>query len=161
MAALLLLPLGIGYYLTYEPAPEVVITWREGTTWPRRADLERQFGLVRGRDIADWTVWYDLVDIRASNIKALVEQPEVAATQGLDLRTHTIPPDGPYGKGWMWIGSRLPMLRHRGTVPGVALACAIVIGYAIAKEVRAGRARLLSLIARLRPVRVTTRTGEP
>jgi hypothetical protein len=161
LATLPLLALGIGYYLTYEPAPEVVITWREGTTWPRRIGLERRFGLVRGRDIADWTVWYDLVDVRPTNIKSLVEQPEVAATQGLDLRTHTIPPDGPYGKGWMWIGSRLPILRHRGTVPGVAIACAAVIGYAIAKEVRARRARLLGVIARLRPMRVTSRTRKP
>ena len=123
----MLLALGAAYYLTYEPAPEVAVRWREGTTWQRRAELERRFGLVRARDIDDWKVWYDLVDIRPANIRSLAEEPDVAATQGLDLETYSIPPDGPYGKGWMWIGPRLPVLRHRGVVAGVILVCALTL----------------------------------
>jgi hypothetical protein len=106
---------------------------------------------VRARDIADWTVWYDLVDIRPANIRSLAEQPEVAATQGLDLETYSIPPDGAYGKGWMWIGPRLPILRHRGVVPGVVIACVLTIGYVVAGEVRSQGARLSGIIGRLRP----------
>lgn len=150
VATLVLLALGIAYYLTYEPAPEVVIRWRDGTTWQRRATLERRFGLVQARDIADWTVWYDLVDIRPANIRSLAGQPEVAGTQGLDLETYSIPPDGPYGKGWMWIGPRLPILRHRGVVPVVVIVCVLTIGYVVVSEVRAQRERLLEIIDRLR-----------
>ena len=155
----MLLALGIAYYLTYEPAPEVVVRWQEGTTWQRRTELERRFGLLRARDLAEWTLWYDLVDIRPANIRALVEQPEVAETQGLDLETYTIPPDGPYGKGWMWIGQRLAILRHRGMVPGVVLVCAAAIAYAIGKEMHAQRARLREVLVRVRP-QTANGTGE-
>ena len=131
IAALVLAALGVAYYLTYEPAPEVSITWREGTTWLRRSQLERQFGLARGRDIADWRVWYDLVDVRPSTIGGLQRQPEVAAIDGLDMATHTVPADAPYGDGWMWIGPRLPVLRYRGVVPGIIVMCVAVLAVAL------------------------------
>lgn len=131
--------LGVAYYLTYEPAFEVAIRWREGTTWQRRAQIERQFGLAEARNLADWTVWYDLIDTRPATIRALASQPEVAGFEGVNLDTFAVPPDAPYGKGWMWIGPRLPVLRHRGVVPGVIVACALAIAWAVAGEARAHR----------------------
>jgi len=119
--------LAFAYYFTCEPAFEIAVTWREGTTRLRRSQLERQHGLVRGRDIADWTVWYDIVDVRPGNIGALTRQAEVAAVHGVDSETGTVPPDAPYGDGWMWIGSQLPVLRQRGAVPVIVAGCVAVL----------------------------------
>jgi hypothetical protein len=125
--------LGAAYYFSYEPAPAVSIQWREGTTWQRRAEIERQSGLVRSRD-QDVRITYDLVDTRASNIAALLARPEVVDTGDLDLHSHTVPADAPYGKGWMWIGNRLPIFRSQGVVPALVIACVLLIGGALARE---------------------------
>ena len=129
----MLIALGGAYYLTYEPAPAISIRWREGTTWQRRAEVERQSSLMRSRD-QDERITYDLVDVRPANIAALLAQPEVVDTGALDLRGHSVPADAPYGQGWMWIGNRMPVLRIRGTVAALVLTCALVIAYSLAKE---------------------------
>ena len=125
--------LGAAYQFSYEPAPAISIQWREGTTWQRRAAIERQFRLVRSRD-QDVRITYDLVDTRASNIASLLSQPEVVDTGDLDLRSHAVPADAPYGRGWMWIGNRLPVLRVPGAVPALVIVCALVIGGALVTE---------------------------
>lgn len=131
MASIALGALAFAYYCTYEPAFEISVTWREGTTWLRRSQVERQHGLVRGRDIADWTVRYDLVDVRPANIGALQRQAEVAAVLGVDPETGMVPPDAPYGDGWTWIGSRLPVLRQRGVVPVMIAGCMAVLALSL------------------------------
>lgn len=134
IATTVLLVLGAAYYFSYEPAPAISIRWRGGTTWQRRAEIERQFGLVQSRD-QDVRITYDLRDMRASNIASLLAQPEVVDTGDLDLRSHAVPADAPYGRGWMWVGDRLPLLRARGAVPAVIIVCALMIGGALVREV--------------------------
>jgi hypothetical protein len=147
VAAALLALLGGAYYFTYEPAPQVMISWRESTTFDRKAELERWFGLVRARDREGLRVTYDLVDTRRENIDELLEQPEVEAVGYIDEVTNTVPADVPYGRGWMWIGDRLPVARVYALVPVIVAACCLVIAYAFAKEIVARRRRLLRLLA--------------
>jgi hypothetical protein len=139
--------LGGTYYFTYEPAPQVTISWRESTTFDRRGDVERWFGLVRGRDREGRTVTYDLVDTRRENINELLEQPEVEAVGYIDPVTNTVPADAPYGRGWMWLGDRLPEARVYRVVPVIIAACCVVIAYAFAREIVARRRRMLRLLA--------------
>jgi hypothetical protein len=140
IAATVLIALGGAYYFSCEPAPAVPIRWRDDMTWQRRAEIERRFGLVQSRD-QDVRITYDLTDTRPSNIAALLEQPEVLDTGDLDLRSHTVPADAPYGRGWMWVGSRLPVLRIRGAVPALVIASALVIGGWLVKELGLLRSR--------------------
>jgi hypothetical protein len=99
------------YYLTYEPAPLVRIRWRDGVTAERRAELERQFLLVRPVPHEGRTLSYDLLDTRDSNVAELVGHPDVEDTDHLDRAQATVPFDAPYGESWMWIGHRTPVLR--------------------------------------------------
>ena len=147
VAAVVLVLLAGAYYFTYEPAPQVTISWRESTTFDRRGDVERWFGLVRERDREERTVTYDLVDTRRENINELLEQPEVEAVGYIDHVTNTIPADAPYGRGWMWIGDRLPEARVYRVVPVIIAVCCLVIAYAFAYEIAARRRRVLRLLA--------------
>jgi hypothetical protein len=147
VAASILAAMGAAYHFTYEPAPEVAVRWQEGLTWDRRVDLERQFGLVRGRDVDEQTRTYDLVDIRTENIRALLEQPEIEDTGVIDRTTFTVPADARYGRGWMWVGNRWPAARKYRLVPVVLLACGAALAYGVANEIRARRKRVLRLLA--------------
>jgi hypothetical protein len=139
--------LAVTYYFTYEPAPEISIRWREGVTWEQRTAIERQHGLRRTReqDEESWT--YDLIDIRTSNIRSLLEQHEVEDTGVVDRLNYVIPSDAPYGEGWMWVGNRLPLLRSHGVVPTIIFACSATLLYALISEIRARRKRVLRLAA--------------
>jgi len=147
LAAALLALLGGAYHFTWEPAPLVAIRWREGTTFDRRTEVERWFGLVRGRDVDGRTVTYDLVDTRPANIQELLEQPEVEAAGDIDETTYAVPADVPYGRGGMWIGDRLPEVRAYRLVPVVVAVCGLIIAYAVAKGIAARRKRALRLLA--------------
>jgi hypothetical protein len=147
VAAAVLAALGAMYYFTYEPAPQVAVQWNKQSTWDQRMALERGHRLVRPRDQEGPTLTYDLVDVRIDNIQPLLARPEVVDIRGIDRRQATIPADAPYGVGWMWVGNRLPVLRSRGVVPAIVLACSLVVVYALTKEVRARRKRVLRLLA--------------
>ena len=147
LAAALLALLAGAYYFTWEPAPLVAVRWREGTTFERRIEVERWFGLVRGRELEGRTVTYDLVDTRPANIQELLEQPEVEAAGDIDETTYAVPADVPYGRGGMWIGDRLPEARAYRVVPVVVALCGLVIAYAVAQAVAARRKRTLRLLA--------------
>ena len=147
VAAALLTLIGGAYYFTWEPAPLVAVRWRDGTTFDRRTQVERWFGLVRGRDLDGRTITYDLVDTRPANIRELLEQPEVEAAGDIDQTTYELPADVPYGVGGMWIGDRLPEARAYRVLPVVVAVCGLVIAYAVVKAIAARRKRTLRLLA--------------
>ena len=147
LAAIVLALLGGAYYFTWEPAPLVAIRWREGTTFDRRTEVERWFGLVRGRDLDGRAVTYDLVDTRPANIQELLEQPEVEDAGDIDEATYEVPADVPYGRGGMWIGDRLPEARAYRVVPVVVAVCVLVIAYAVGGAIAVRRKRALRLLA--------------
>jgi hypothetical protein len=136
IAAFVLGLLGAAYYVTWERAPAVSIRWRDSVTPDRRAALERTFGLARGRDPEGRTITYDILDIRSSNIAALLAQPEVEDTGYIDRRTNVVPANAPFGRGGMWIGTRLPVLRIYGVVPAIVVTSLVVLAWAL---VRTGR----------------------
>lgn len=131
IAALVLALLGAAYYVTWERAPGVSVRWREGVTPDRRAALERSFRLARSRDPEGRTITYDILDIRSSNIAALLAQPEVEDTGYIDRRTNAVPANAPFGRGGMWIGTRLPVLRIYGVVPAIVVTSLIVLAWAL------------------------------
>jgi hypothetical protein len=116
----------VGYYLTYEPAPEIRILWRAGLDPERRAELEQRFLLVNATPFED-RLTYDLLDTRLENVEALVNERDIQDTDRVDRVGFTIPQDIPYGTSWMWVAHRLPVLRYPGLVQGIVLACAIVL----------------------------------
>lgn len=135
------------YWYTYEPAFEVTIRWREGVAWTRRVELERRFGLVERRNHERRSRTYDLIDTRPGNIRALAGQPEVEDSGIIDTRTFTVPPDAPYGRGWMWAGDRWPVVRQYRLLPLVVLACGLTIACAARREMRARGGPGLRLLA--------------
>ena len=128
LAAAILAVLAVAYYLTYEPAPSVDIQFADSLDDERKMAVARRFRLVNGTNPGG-SGSYDLIDTRPSNIRELLQQPEIAATGQIDRDTFTVRPDAPYGRGWMWIGNRLPVLRTPGVVPAIIVACLLVASY--------------------------------
>jgi hypothetical protein len=85
-----LLGLASVYYFTYEPAPEIRIRWRSDLQAERRAELERQFGLVNRKPFED-RFSYDLLDARPGNVRALVDERNIEDTDRVDREGATIP----------------------------------------------------------------------
>jgi hypothetical protein len=134
-AAAVLVALGLAYYLTYEPAPEIRVQWRVGIEPQRRAELERRFLLVNPAPFED-RLSYDLLDTSRENVEALVKERDVADTDRVDRVNYAIPFDTPYGESWMWAAHRTPLLR----VPGVVEALVITsVGVLVAANVTGGR----------------------
>lgn len=131
LAATVLVALGIAYYLTYEPAPEIRVRWRPGLPLERQAQLERQFMLVNRKPSED-RFTYDLLDTSRRNVEALVHERDIADTDRVDREGFTIPPDIPYGDSWMWIGYRVAVLRTTGVVEAIIVTCAVVLAAATA-----------------------------
>ena len=125
IGALTLLALAAAYWLTYEPAPQIGITWRPGISEDRRAELERRFLLVNPGFENDRRL-YDLLDTSRTNIEALIFEPDVADTDRISRPRYEIPFDTPYGQSWMWVAHRTPVLRIPGAVE-VVLGAAIVL----------------------------------
>lgn len=149
-AAAVLTFLGAAFYFTREPAPFVMVRWREGATAERRADIERRFGLRHPRDPEGRSVMYDLVDTRPEHLQELLEQPEVERTGYIDEQSFTVPAEAPDGVGWMWAGDRLvisPELRIYRVVPAVVTLCALAIGFTVASVVVARRRRICRIAA--------------
>jgi hypothetical protein len=127
--AVILTILGAAYSLTREPAAEVGISWRPGIRTAARLAHERRLGLENGR-VVEGRMRYDLLDLRKENIEAIVAEPDIADTDGIDRNAAVLPVTYRYGEGWTWIGRRLPILRRSGVVPMLAAASlvALVIG---------------------------------
>ena len=140
VAACVLLVLGGSYYLTYEPAPRIAILWRQGIEPERRAELERRF-LLLNRTPERERFEYDLLDTSRRNIEAMVLEPDVADTDRVDRHTFALPFDIPYGTSWMWVAHRIPVLRTPRVVPGIVVACVIVLLAAMTAEARGLRRR--------------------
>jgi hypothetical protein len=142
LSAFVLAALGIAYWWTCEPAFEVAIRWADGTSAARLSTLERRHGLESARTIGGGWVAYDLVDTRAANLQELLQQPEVQGGEPIDAATYQVPPDAPYGRGWMWIADRLPVspeLRLFRLVPALITVCAMTLAAALAAEVTTWR----------------------
>jgi hypothetical protein len=125
-AGVILLALGVAYYFTYEPAPEIRIRWRDGLDPGRRAELERRFLLVNPAPFED-RLTYDLLDTSRGNVEALVKERDIADTDRVDRVNYTIPFSIPYGSSWMWAAHRTSVLRIPGVVSGIVLVCAAVL----------------------------------
>lgn len=151
VGAIVLASLGITYYFTVEPALTVKVRWRATVTPVQRAELERQFLLVRPMPDQGRTYRYDLLDTSPSNMEALVHDPAVEDTADIDTVRYTLPPDYPYGTSWTWAAYRVPILREPGVVEavvGISAAMLIVPPMWAVWSVVSGRRK-----ARARPVR--------
>lgn len=138
IGALVLLSLAAAYWLTYEPAPQIGITWRPGISEERRADLERRFLLVNPAFENDRRL-YDLLDTRQSNLKALIFEPDVADTDRISRSRYEVPFDIPYGQSWMWVAHRTPVLRIPGAVEVAAAAAVVSLVAGLVAETRRRR----------------------
>jgi hypothetical protein len=136
VAATILGAMGAAYYLTVEPAPVVRVRWAEGLSDARRAELEREFLLVRPRPEDRRTVDYDLLDTSWDTLVAIVRHPDVDDTRGIQQQPYAIPFDAPYGDSWMWVAHRLPGLRRPAVVPAVIAVSAVVLVAGLARALR-------------------------
>ncbi len=108
-----LLSLRVAYDLTREPAPEVRVRWRDATSDGRRAWLEWKYRLTGPAAPQGLSYSYVLMDTRPTNIRALVQDPEVADTGDIDRAKYEIPWEtANESRTFMWIADRLPVLRH-------------------------------------------------
>jgi hypothetical protein len=131
-SAAALLALGLTYYLTYEPAPEIGIAWRLGIETSERRALERRYGLANRR-LVQGRMQYDVLDPTLENLGELLNDANVIDTDGIDRRTSALPVDYRYGEGWIWAGHRLPPLRQPWAVP--ALVTVLILSLAGAQWV--------------------------
>lgn len=138
-AAVVLLVLGVTYYMTVEPSPTVSIRWREGVPDAQRASLERSFLLVNPIAHEPRTFRYDLLDTSRMNLEAIVEEPAIEDTGSIDRRALAFPPDYPYGSDWMWLAHRVPVLRMPGVVPALIAVCGLVVLLGATRAVARGR----------------------
>jgi hypothetical protein len=108
----------------------VSVRWTSGLPEAERVALERQFSLTAAEPNSNYSqdvnVWnYDLIDVSAGNIKALVNHPRVVDTNDIDRSNFTVrarPPedDHPY------VGvTRIAWLQHPGFLLFVATAASI------------------------------------
>jgi hypothetical protein len=138
MGGAILIALAAAYWLTYEPAPRIGITWRSGISGDRRAELERRFLLVNpGRE--NDRLMYDLLDTSRHNIEALIFEPDVADTDRISRPRYEVPFDIPYGESWMWVAHRTPVLRMPGAVPMVVGASIVLLVAGLLGETRRRR----------------------
>jgi hypothetical protein len=144
-ATLVLLVFAGAYYMTYEPAPNVRVRWRDGVTAERRAEAERRFLLVRPVPYEGRTMAYDLLDISRNNVKALVAHPDIEDTHYIDRAESLVPFGAPYGESWMWIANRTPFLRVRGVVASLVTASALLLAASTTLLLYRWRTRALSL----------------
>lgn len=143
-AASVLVLFGAAYYLTYEPAPRIGISWRDGITVERRAELERRFRLVN-RAPSERQFTYDLLDTSRENIEALVEEPDAVDTESISRSTYALPPDISYGQSWRWVAHRIPGLRAPGVVQTIVTTCIVVLSASVRRLAKARRVRKHSI----------------
>lgn len=126
-AAIVLSALAAAYYFTVEPAATVKVRWRDTVSEAQRTAHERRFLLTGPIAEEPRTFRYDLLDTRPANLQAIVEHPDVEDTAEIERTRFQLQPDYAYGTGWMWIAHRVPLLRVRGVVPALSVACGLVI----------------------------------
>jgi hypothetical protein len=78
-------------------APRVHVRWDAAVEDDRRAVLERRFSLLNGARRDDDTWEYDLADVAAASVTALVQHPDVADTHYIERETGGISADAPAG----------------------------------------------------------------
>jgi hypothetical protein len=104
--------LAAAYWMTCEPAPSIRVSWRDGLSSSRQAELETKYLLSNGRAPHGRSIAYDLLDTRQTNVKAIVLDPDVAGTGDIDRDVYEVPFDTAYGDRWMWVAHRTPLLRN-------------------------------------------------
>jgi hypothetical protein len=107
--------LAVAYGLTYERAPGIRVRWRDDLSAAQQADREWKYLLTNGRAPmarATRSLAYDLQDTSRRNIRALVQDPDVADTNDIDRDEFRVAPKTRPGERWMWIAHRIPVLRH-------------------------------------------------
>lgn len=122
--------LALAYFLTYQPAPIVHVTWAPSVTESQQARLERRYLLLNRRDPQERSYVYDLLDTSRRNVEALVQDPDVMDTHNIDRQRFEVPFEIGYGEEWMWVAHRTPGLRNREVRWSliVALATIAVVG---------------------------------
>ena len=95
----------------------VNVRWAEGATDTARRDREARFGLTTGAHVEDWTWSYVLTDHETANVQALVQDPMVDDTAGIDRGTFQVVPE----RWQSWLERKLFLLRLR-LAPGVFTA---------------------------------------
>lgn len=128
----------VTFWLTADRAPAVRVRWRDDVTAARQAELERRYMLANGQDPhpdSPRSVAYDLLDTSRRNVRALVQDPDVADTNDIDRELYVVSPDASPSSSRVWLANRLPGLREERTRRGLVIALA---GSAVA-----GLARLL------------------
>jgi hypothetical protein len=116
------------------------VKWRAGVSEARRAELERRFLLVNRTPAGD-RFRYDLLDTRTANLEAIVDEPDIADTDGISRVDYRLPPDISYGQSWMWVRYRIPVLRAAGVVEAIVLACASVLALGVRRTIASRRRR--------------------
>ena len=138
LGAVIVLALATAYWLTYEPAPQIGITWRPGISDERKAELERRFLLVNPAREND-RLLYDLLDTSRHNVEALIFEPDVADTDRISRPRYEVPFDVPYGESWMWVAHRTPVLRIPGAVEVLSGASIVLFVAGLVAEIRRRR----------------------
>ena len=77
------------------PPPRIVVRWAPGTSDDDRLAVERGFGLAFGNAEGDRTWEYDLLDVSPANVRALLSQPLVEDTSGIDRGSGRVVPRDP------------------------------------------------------------------
>lgn len=125
VAAALLAAMYLAYEATAGPALVVSVRWHPEATPEDRRAAESTYllshALHRGPDNST----YDLLDTSRSNIGALVNDPRVADTHGVDRTTFT-PAGDPSEETVTSVLARVPWLRHPGRRADLVLALLLV-----------------------------------
>jgi hypothetical protein len=66
------------------PQPRVKVRWAARTSTKERAEHERALGLTEPEPLPDDVITYALADISAAHLRAIVKDPAVADTYGID-----------------------------------------------------------------------------
>ena len=77
------------------PPPRIVVRWAPGTSDDDRLAVERSFGLAAGNTEGARTWEYDLLDVSPANVRALLSQPLVEDTSGIDRGSGRVMPRNP------------------------------------------------------------------
>ena len=95
----------------------VNVRWAERATDTARRDREARFGLTRGAHVEDRTWSYVLTDHATGNLRALIQDPIVDDTAGIDRGTFQVVPE----RWRSWLERKLFLLRL-SLAPGVFTA---------------------------------------
>ncbi len=77
------------------PPPKILVRWAPGTSDDDRLAVERSFGLADGNTEGVRTWEYDLLDVSPANVRALLSQPLVEDTSGIDRGSGRVVPRDP------------------------------------------------------------------